>query len=176
MPIWVLVKAINKSLRTWQPWAKITSVNHEGTCTSGNKKARPKPCPVNVSLVKKLFFLLVALGWSSRAFSPRLRFRLFHRLLGFGGLFGASFRTLFALFVENLLASEQFEESLVRAVALVPCCTDDARVATVPIAEARAHGIEQLHHGLVGHQIASRLSPRRQIAALAERDHLLDQW
>src|SRR5271165_6714062 len=42
-----------------------------------------------------------------------LGFGLFHGFLGFGGTLGAGFGALLALFVENLLAAEQFEKCLV---------------------------------------------------------------
>ena len=66
----------------------------------------------------------------------RLRFGLFHGLLGFGNFLGASLGTLLALFVENFLAPKQFEESLVRAVTLIPVSADNACITALAIAEA----------------------------------------
>src|SRR5215471_12549561 len=94
----------------------------------------------------KLSFFLAAFGrfWSRFALSLGLRLGFFHRFLGFGGALGPGFGALFLLFVENLLAAEQFEEGAVGAVAFVPLRTDDAGVPAFAIPEARANGVEQL--------------------------------
>src|SRR5579864_9510779 len=67
-----------------------------------------------------------------------LGFGFFHRLLGFFGFFGAGFGALLALFVEDLLAAEQLDESLIGAIALLPSAANDAGVASFAIAETRA--------------------------------------
>src|ERR1700680_70342 len=90
----------------------------------------------------KLLFLVFVLCRLDATIMSRLRLCFFHRLLGFGSLLGASFGTLFFLFVENLLAAQQFEESLVGAVALVPVSANDARVPALAIAETRSHRVE----------------------------------
>src|SRR5215471_12965159 len=100
-----------------------------------NKKARPKPC-LKVHGKRLLLFLLAFVGRRRFFLRLSLRFRLFHRLLGFGGFFGASLGALFLLLIENLLAAKKFQESLVGAVALVPHGADDARVSAVTITEA----------------------------------------
>src|SRR5579872_1701793 len=99
---------------------------------------------------EQLFFLvfLFAFGRCGLALSLRLRLRLFHGFLGFGGFLGAGFGALFLLLVEDFLAAQQLEESLVGAVALVPVGTDDAGVAAVAIAEPRPDRVKQLHQSL----------------------------
>ena len=62
-----------------------------------------------------------------------LRLRVFHGLLGFGSLLGTGLSALFFLLVENFLASQQFEESLVRAVTLIPASANDARIPALAI-------------------------------------------
>ena len=47
-------------------------------------------------------------------------------------------------------------------------------IAALAVAKARSHGIEKLVDGFVCHQVGGRLPTRREIALLAERDHLLD--
>src|SRR5258706_1412030 len=121
-----------------------------------------------------LFLIFFFLDRLDAAIVLGLRFGLFHRLLGLGDFLGADFGALFAFFVQHFFAAQQLEESLIGAVALVPSRADDARVASIAIAEAGADGVEQLHDGLVGHEIRSREPPRRQVAALPQRDHLLD--
>src|ERR1700722_2963288 len=71
---------------------------------------------------RPLLFLIfvVVLDRFDAAIVLRLSFRIFHRLLGFGGFFGAGFSAFLALFVQHFFAAKQFEESLVGAVALVP--------------------------------------------------------
>ncbi len=71
-----------------------------------------------------------------------LRFGIFHRLLGFGVFLGAGFGALLALFVQHFFAAQQFEESFVGAVALIPSGADEARVAAVAVAETRADGVK----------------------------------
>src|SRR5579862_1778491 len=100
--------------------------------------ARLKSCP------SRLLFLVFAFGGCGFLFRLGLRFGLFHRFLGFGGLLGAGFGTLLALFVQNLLAAQQLEEGLVGAVALIPGGADDACVFAVAIAEAWSDRIKQL--------------------------------
>ena len=103
-----------------------------------------------------------------------MRFRFFHCLLGFGGLLGASFGSLFALLVENLLASEQLEESLVGTIALLPCGANDARISAVAVAEAGADRIEEFHDSFVGHEIRRSETASGEIPTFAQRDHLFN--
>src|SRR6202166_2077262 len=88
---------------------------------------------------RRLLFLIfvLVLNRLDAAIVLRLCFGFFHRLLGFGGFFGAGFGALLALFVQHFFAAQQFQESLVRTVALVPAGAHDASVAAVTIAEAR---------------------------------------
>src|SRR5271169_5105530 len=139
------------------------------------KKARPVAAPFAKTQAKLLFLVvLFALGRRSLALNLSLRFRLFHGFLGFGSLLGASFGTLLFLLVEDLLAAQQFEKSLVGAVTLIPVSADDARVPAIAIAKPRPDRVEQLHHGRIGHEISRSQTPRREISALAQRNHLLD--
>ena len=52
---------------------------------------------------------------------------------------------------------------------------DDAQVSAFAVAETGSDGVEELVHGGAGHEVGQGLAARRQIAALAQRDHLLDQ-
>src|SRR5690242_18776718 len=111
------------------------------------------PCPGEHKSVMLLFLIVSALGWCGLALSLSLGFGLFHGFLSLSGLFGAGFGTLFALFVEDLLAAQQFEKSLVGAVAFVPGGADDAGVSAVAIAETGADGVKELHYRFIGHQV-----------------------
>src|SRR5437660_296097 len=137
------------------------------------KKARRKPClwRTKSALLFLTFFFLARLD---TALLLRLRLGLFHRLLGLGDFFGAGFGTLFALFIQHLFAAQQFEEGFVGAVTLVPAGADNARVSAIPVAETRANRVEQLDHRVAGHEVRRRQPPRREVASLAERNHLLD--
>src|SRR5690348_10775637 len=121
------------------------------------------------------FFVFLVLGWLNSAILRSLGLSFFHRLLGFRRLLGASFSTFLPLLVKHLFAAEEFEECLVGAISLVPRGANDARVAAITIAESRSDGIEQLHHGFVGHQIPGSQATSREISALAQGDHFFDQ-
>src|SRR5437588_5851564 len=88
---------------------------------------------------RNLFLFVFFLCWFDAAILCSLGFGLFHRLLGLSGLLGAGFGAFLALFVEDLLDAEQFEESLVGAIALVPSRADDARVSAIAIAKPGTH-------------------------------------
>src|ERR1700678_442808 len=122
---------------------------------------------------RSLFFLVffLAFGGCGFALGLGLRFGFFHGLLSFGGFLGANFCAFFFLFVENLLAAKQFEESLVGSVAFVPVSADDSRVAAVAVAETRADRVEQLDESFIGHEVSARQTACGEVAALAQRDH-----
>src|SRR4029078_5753308 len=101
-------------------------------------------CRLLITRLFLLIFLIFLFGGFDATILRGLCLGLFHRLLGFGSLLGASFSTLFALFVQNLLAAEKLQERFVRAVTFVPSCADDAGVSPVAIAETRTDRIEQL--------------------------------
>ena len=82
------------------------------------KRHGSKPCLLNNR--ENLLFLIFVLGRFHATVMGSLGLGLFHGLLGFGGFFGANFGALFLFLVENLLAAEQFQESLVGAITLVP--------------------------------------------------------
>src|SRR5208337_4460995 len=86
--------------------------------------------------IPDLFFFVFFLHRLYAAVVLGLGFGVFHGFAGFGGLFGAGFGALFALFVEHLFAAQQFEESFVGAVAFVPAGADHAGVGAVAVAEA----------------------------------------
>src|SRR5262245_46272166 len=100
-----------------------------------------------------LFLLVVFLRRLDSAVVRCLSFGFFHRLFGFGSLLGTGFGALLALFVEDLLAPEKFQECLVGSVSLVPRRADDARISAVAVAETRSNRVEQLYDGFVGHQV-----------------------
>src|SRR5689334_6259758 len=97
------------------------------------QRAQPKAAPLERNC--KLIFIVVFFRRFNAAIVRCLCLSLFHRLFGFSSLLGASFGAFFFLFVEDLLATQQFQESLVGAVALVPSSADDAGVAAVAVAE-----------------------------------------
>src|SRR5580658_6452461 len=144
-----------------------------GTRRVAKKRRSPKAAPFTKH--KQLLLLVAALSWCRFAFNLSLRLGLFHGFLGFGGFLGTGFGAFFFLLVEDLLAAQQLEEGLVGAVALVPVGADDARVAPLAVAETRSDGVEELHHGLIGHEISRGQTTGGEVAALAQRDHLLDE-
>src|SRR5437763_13661256 len=133
------------------------------------------PCPRDPLIEELLFFVFLVLGWLNSAILRSLGLSFFHRLLGFRRLLGPSFSTFLPLLVKHLFAAEEFEECLVSPVALIPRGANDARVAAITITETRSDGIEQLHHGFVGHQIPGSQATSRKIYALAQGDHFFDQ-
>src|ERR1017187_579181 len=111
------------------------------TCSANKPKAQPVGRASQEN--KRLLFLIFVLHRFDAAIVLGLRLRVFHGFLGFGGFLGTSFGALFLLLVEDLLAAQQLEESLVGAVALIPVRADDARVAAVAIAKTRPDRIKQ---------------------------------
>jgi hypothetical protein len=99
----------------------------------------------------------------------------FQGFVEFGALLGLDFFALLALFVELLLCSEEFDEGLFGAIALLEAGLDDAQVAALAIAVARGHGVEEALDGDIGHQERECLTARVEIALLAEGDHFFDQ-
>src|SRR5256885_2035462 len=112
-----------------------------------------EPCP-NTKV--RLFLLVATLGRCSLALNLSLGLSFFHGLLGFGGALGTGLGALFLLLVENFLAAEQFEKSLVGAITLIPMGADDPGVSAFAITEAGSDRVEQLHQRLVRHQIGAR--------------------
>src|SRR5579859_3876272 len=131
--------------------------------------------PIIFGAEAKLFLLIFFLRGFDAAVVRGLGLGFFHGFLSFGGLLSPDFSALLALFIQNLLAAQQFEKSLVCAVPFIPGGADDAGVSAVAVAETGAYGVEQLHHGFVGHQVRGGEAARREIAPLAERDHFLDE-
>src|ERR1700674_4657615 len=109
------------------------------TAESAKTKARTWP---RLRKTRSLLFLVFVLGRFDAAVMRGLCLRLFHGLFGLFGLLGADCGTFLAFFVENLLAAQQFEESLVGAVPFIPVSTNDARVPTFPIAEPWPYRVE----------------------------------
>ena len=91
-----------------------------------------------MELPSALLLLLLLLLWLAAALSRLLLFGacLFH---GFAGLFralGTRFGTLLALGIDGFFAAEQFNESLLAAIAFAQAAEHDASVTTVAIAES----------------------------------------
>src|SRR5208282_6713381 len=99
---------------------------------------------------------------------------LLHRLTRLFGTLGAEFGALLALLVHHLLAAENFDERLGAAVSLAEAGEDDARIAAVAVAKARADRVEQLVNRLGRHQERRSQAAVCNPALFAERDHLLD--
>src|SRR5580704_10214948 len=100
---------------------------------------------------------------------------LFHGSFGFFGTLGTSLGSFFALFFLQLFTTEEFDERRVSAVALAPTGSDNTQVSTFAVPEPGGDGVEKLVHCGTRHEIGDGLAARGQIAALAQRDHLLDQ-
>ena len=56
---------------------------------------------------------------------------------------------------------------IVGAVAFAESSADDAEVAAVAIAEARADGVEEFVDGCAGHEVRECLATGREVTALA---------
>jgi hypothetical protein len=88
--------------------SKITGERRGRTCTEGRKWGNvvetQRSCVSRLKLF--LFVFLVIFGGLHAAIVRCLRFRVFHCFFGFRGLFGASFGTLFALFIEHFFAAQ----------------------------------------------------------------------
>src|SRR4030088_1949719 len=108
----------------------------------------------------RLLFLVFFFDRFDTAIVLGLGLGLFHCLLGFRSALGAGFRALLAFFVEPLLAAQQLDEGLTRAVAFVPAGANDAKISAVAVPEAGTNGVEQLDHGIVGHEISRGQTPR----------------
>src|SRR5579864_1847786 len=121
-----------------------------------------------------LLFLFLS-GFRSRL-RLCLRLGLFHRFLGFGNPLGAGFGALFTLLIKDLFAAQKLDERLFRSIALLPCSAHDAQIPAIAIAKTRCDGVEQLDHGFVRHQVRRGEAPSREIATLAQCDHLFDMW
>src|SRR5262249_9525148 len=93
-------------------------------------------------------------------------------LFEFGALLGLDIGALLALLVELLFGTQQFDERLLGAVALLEASADDAQIAALAIAVARGHGVEEACYSLVGPEKAERLAARMYVALLPQRDHL----
>src|SRR5437879_5581844 len=119
-----------------------------------------------------LFFFLSSL-WT---LCLCLRLGLFHRFLGFGNPLGAGFGAFFTLLIKDLFAAQKLDERLFRSIALLPCRAHDAQIPAIAIAKAGRDGVEQLDHGFVGHQVRRGEAASREIATLAQCDHLFDMW
>src|SRR3981081_833505 len=117
----------------------------------------------------KLLFLVFFLDRFDTAIVLGLCLGFVHSLLGFRGTLGAGFSSLLALFVEHLFAAQQLDEGLISAVAFVPASANDAKISAVAVPEAGTNGVEQLDHGIVGHEVGRGQTARREIPALAER-------
>src|SRR2546423_629173 len=134
-------------------------------------------CPTHTDIAESLFFVFFFFRFGfvrSRSFALLSLFLLFHGFARFFSFLGTGFGALLSLFVEKLFAAQQLDEGFVSAIAFLPIGANNAGVAAVAIAKARADGIEQLVHGLFGHQVSRCLPAGGEISALAERDHLFD--
>src|SRR3569833_3350956 len=98
----------------------------------------------------RLLLLIAAFSGLSPALLLCLGFGLFFRFVCLCGLFGLCFGVLLALFVENSLAAEEFDEGLDSAIALIPTGADDAGITALTVAESGTNGIEQFIDGSAG--------------------------
>src|ERR1039458_4778741 len=112
-------------------------------------------------------------GWLLAALGGRALL-LFHGLARLFGALGAEFGALLALFVHHLLAAENFDERLGAAVSLAEAGQNDAGIAAIAVAKARADRVEQLVDRLWRHQERRGQTAVWNPAFFAERNHLLD--
>src|SRR3954447_15472523 len=70
---------------------------------------------------------------------------------------------------------DQLEIRHLGCVALTLADLDDARVAAGAVREAGRDLVEELLHDVLGAELGDGLTARREVAAAAERDHLLGQ-
>jgi hypothetical protein len=122
-------------------WLQDCCVAKTNGAASQSQLVAPK-VRSNVHLLRSLLYLVFAFGAWGRVFDSLLRFGFFHGSLGFGSALGAGFATFLALFIEDLFAPKQFDESVIGTVAFSPSGADDAQVAAIAIAEAGTDGIE----------------------------------
>ena len=131
--------------------------------------------PVPLPLLFLVFDFVGAFGVVGGMLDSLLRLGFFHRPFGFFRALGTDGRALLALFLLQLLTAQEFNERGVGAVALSPADPNDAQVSSVAVPETGSDGIEKLVHRGTRHQVRQGLAARRQIATLAQRDHLLHQ-
>src|SRR5579872_2062242 len=117
----------------------------------GKKKRHGRSRALVTRCRGRLFLLVVFLYRLHSAIVHSLRFRLFHRLLGFSGLLGTSFGALFALLIKYLFTAKQFEKCLVGAVALIPRGADNAGISAVTVPEPWTNSVKKLHNRFIGH-------------------------
>src|SRR5690349_20634095 len=89
-------------------------------------------------------------GRFGAAFGLLLCLGLFHGLFGFGGALGAEFGAFLALLLNHPLRTQQFNERLFGAVALLPAGAHYSKVAALAVAEA-GREVEQLVHRFARH-------------------------
>ncbi len=58
---------------------------------------------------------------------------MFHRFAVFSGAFGADFSALLALFIQHLLAAQEFDKRFFRAICLASSSADNARISALQV-------------------------------------------
>src|SRR5579862_8822880 len=103
-------------------------------------------------------------------------------LFGFRGvqhilaLLGASIGALLTLLVQNRFGSKKLDESLLSAVAALEATAHNAQIAAVAVAVARGYRVKKPRDCIAGLKERKRLTPRMQVALLAQGDQLLHVW
>ena len=84
-------------------------------------------------------------------------------------------KQLAAVRASRRIEVHQLEVHHLRGVSVPRAQLHDPRVAARPLGEPGCDLGEQLMDDILGAKLGDRLAPRRQVAALAERDHLLGE-
>ncbi len=96
-----------------------------------------------------------------------------HCFLQLFALFGAGFCAFLAFLVENCLGSEEFDEGFLSTVSTLESTANDAQIAAISVAIAWGYGVKKTGHGVAGLKERKSLTPRMQVALLAQSDQLL---
>jgi hypothetical protein len=100
---------------------------------------------------------------------------LFKLLLEFGALLRFEVGALLALDLKLLLGTQQLDERLFSAIALLKSSANNPQIAAVAVAIARSHHVKKPLDSIVCAEKSDRLTASMQIALLAQGDHLLDE-
>src|SRR5262249_2379367 len=80
---------------------------------------------------------------------------------------------LLTLLVESGLSPEKLDEGFFGTVTLLEATAHDAQIAAVAVAVARGHGVKKPRDSIAGLKERKRLTPRMQVALLAQGNQLL---
>jgi hypothetical protein len=96
----------------------------------------------------------------------------FHGFLQLFALLGTGFCALLTLLVENSLGSEELEKGLFGAVSALESTAHNAQITAISVAITRGYGVKKAGYGIAGLKERKSLTPRMQVALLAQGDQL----